>query len=74
MLLRFAAEGDLLISGMLAGGRALAGKPALIHAPRGKGHVLIFLINPMWRQQTQGNFQLVLNAAMNFDSLNAGRK
>lgn len=74
VLLRFAGESDLLISGMLAGGRALAGKPALIDAPRGKGHVLMFLINPMWRQQTQGSFQLVLNAAMNFDSLNAGRK
>jgi hypothetical protein len=74
VLLRFAEESSLLISGMLAGGRALAGRPALIDAPRGKGHVLLFLIHPMWRQQTQGSFQLVLNAAMNFESLNAGRK
>ncbi len=47
VLLRFAEEKELLISGMLAGGRGLAGKPALIDAPRGKGHVLSFLIHPM---------------------------
>jgi hypothetical protein len=74
VLLRFAEEKELLISGMLAGGRGLAGKPALIDAPRGKGHVLSFLIHPMWRQQTQGSFLLVLNAAMNFDHLHVGRK
>jgi hypothetical protein len=28
----------------------------------------------MWRQETQGSFMLLLNAALNFDHLNAGRK
>jgi hypothetical protein len=28
----------------------------------------------MWRQETQGSFMLVLNAALNFDHLDAGRK
>jgi len=28
----------------------------------------------MWRQETQGEFMLLLNAALNFDHLNAGRK
>jgi hypothetical protein len=28
----------------------------------------------MWRQQTQGNFMLVLNAVLNYDHLDAGRK
>lgn len=72
-ILRFAPEKDLLISGMLAGGRELAGKPALIDVPRGQGHFLLFAINPMWRQQTQGSFMLLLNAAMNFQHLQAGR-
>jgi hypothetical protein len=36
--------------------------------------VVLFAINPMWRQETQGTFMLVLNAALNFDHLNAGRK
>jgi hypothetical protein len=73
VLLRFAQERELLVSGMLAGGRELAGKPALIDAPRGKGHWLLFANNPMWRQQTQGSFMLLLNAAMHFEHLGAGR-
>ncbi|MBI5282506.1 MAG: hypothetical protein HY858_12555 [Candidatus Solibacter usitatus] len=72
-VLRFADEKDLLISGMLAGGRELAGKPAVLDVPKGKGHYLLFAINPMWRQQTQGSYMLLLNAAMNFSSLGAGR-
>ena len=73
VLMRFAGEKELLVSGMLAGGRELAGRPALIDVPRGKGHYLLFAMNPMWRQQTQGSFMLLLNAAMHFEHLNAGR-
>jgi len=35
---------------------------------------VLFANNPMWRQETQGSFMLVLNAALNFDHLDAGRK
>ena len=73
VLLRFSNEKELLVSGMLAGGRELAGKPALIDVPRGKGHWLLFANNPMWRQQTQGSFMLLLNAAMHFEHLGIGR-
>lgn len=73
VLMRFAGEKELLVSGMLAGGRELAGRPALIDVPRGRGHYLLFAMNPMWRQQTQGSFMLLLNAAMHFEHLNAGR-
>jgi len=34
---------------------------------------VLFANNPMWRQETQGSFMLVLNAALNFDHLDAGR-
>jgi hypothetical protein len=73
VIARFAPESELLISGMLAGGRELAGKAAVVDVPRGKGHYLLFAINPMWREQTQGSVMLVLNAAMNFEHLGAGR-
>jgi hypothetical protein len=74
VIVRFAAERDLLISGELAGGAALAESPAVVDIPVGKGHVVFFAINPMWRQETHGMFMLVMNAAMNFDHLQAGRK
>lgn len=72
-VLKFAEEKDLLVSGMLAGGRELAGKPAIVQAPSGKGHYLLFAINPMWRNQTQGSFMFLLNAAMHYDHLHLGQ-
>src|SRR5579862_3106543 len=74
VVLRFADEKNLWISGMLAGSSELAGAPAVIDVPLGRGHVVLFANNPMWRQETQGSFMLVLNAALNFDHLDAGRK
>lgn len=58
------AEKDLLLSGMLEGGDEIAGKPAVIDAPRGKGHVILMAINPMWRMNTSGLYALVMNAVM----------
>ena len=74
VIVRFATdEKELLVSGMLAGGRELTGKPAVIDAPRGKGHVLMFANNPMWRAETQGSYFLLLNAMLHFDHLDVGR-
>ena len=74
VVLRFVAdEKNLLISGMLAGGNELANRPAVIDVPVGRGHVVMFATNPMWRHQTQGEFFLLFNAALNFDNLNVGR-
>jgi hypothetical protein len=74
VVLRFAPEKSLWASGMLAGGAELAETPAVVDVPVGRGHVVLFAINPMWRQETQGSFMLVLNAALHFDHLNAGWK
>jgi len=54
VVLRFAAEKDLLLSGMIVGGNEIAEKPAVVgRAPR-KGHVVLFANNPMWRNETMG--------------------
>jgi hypothetical protein len=73
IVLRFVEEKDLLVSGMLAGGAELAGKPVVVDVPVGKGHVVMFANNPMWRHETHGSFALLFNAALNFDHLGAGR-
>lgn len=69
VLLRFAAEDKLLISGGLGHGDELAGKAALVRCPVGKGNVLLFAINPMWRQSTLGSWPLVFDAITNWDKL-----
>ena len=58
---------------MLAGGNELANRPAIVDVPVGRGHVVMFATNPMWRHQTQGEFFLLFNAALNYNNLNVGR-
>jgi hypothetical protein len=73
VVMRFDTADKLLVSGLLEGGEELAGKPAVIDVQVGKGHVVFFALNPMWRQQTFGSFFLLFNAALNYQSLDAGR-
>jgi hypothetical protein len=74
VILRFVSdEKNLLVSGMLTGGSELANAPAVIDVPVGRGHIVMFANNPMWRHQTQGSFFLLFNAALNFDSLDTER-
>jgi hypothetical protein len=73
VVLRFAKKDDLWISGMLDKGEELADKPAIIDCPLGKGHVVLFAINPMWRWETHGSHALVFNAVLHWDQLGAGR-
>ena len=72
VVLHFSDEKDLLISGMLSGGRELANRPAVVDVPRGKGHILLFANNPVWRNETQGSYFLLFNAMLNFDHLSVG--
>ncbi len=73
VVIRFDVADKLLVSGLLEGGEELANKPAVVDVPVGKGHVVLFAVNPMWRQETFGSFCLLFNAALNYRSLDAGR-
>jgi len=64
---------DMLLSGTLANGQFLANRAALVDAPLGKGHVVMFAIRPFWRWQTQGTYSLGFNAIMNWNDLDAGK-
>ncbi len=74
VILRYADMKDLFVSGLLDGGDEIAEHAAVIDVPSGRGHVVLFSTNPMWRGQTKGSYMLVFNAILNFDNLNAGRK
>jgi len=71
-VLRFGAEKELLLSGMITNPTEIAEKPAAVDIPHGKGHVVLFANNPMWRAETSGSYFLVLNAILNYDHLDAG--
>ena len=70
VILRYHQTADsLLVSGLLAGGTELAGRAAVVDAPLGKGHVVLFGIRPLWRWQSQGSFAMAINAIANWNHL-----
>jgi hypothetical protein len=70
VILKFHDRGDSLgISGMLNNPADMQGKAAVVDAPLGSGHVVMFAIRPLWRQETQGTFALALNAIANWNHL-----
>jgi hypothetical protein len=74
VILRFPSNpNDMLLSGTLAGGQALANRAQLVDVPMGQGHVVMFAIRPYWRWQTQGTFFLGFNAILNWNDLDAGK-
>ncbi len=74
VIMQFPASADqMLLSGTLAGGEALANKAQVVDAPMGKGHVVMFAIRPFWRWQTQGTFFLGFNTILNWNDLDAGK-
>jgi hypothetical protein len=60
---------SLRLSGLLVNGEELAGRPAVLDAPVGQGHVVLFAIRPFWRWETQGSFALVFNTILNWNDL-----
>jgi hypothetical protein len=73
VILRFAGN-NLLISGMLTGEESLENAPAVVDVPEGRGNVLLFANNPMWRQETEGSFMLLFNAILNYDAMDLSSK
>ncbi len=73
VILRFPSDpNDMLLSGGLVGQQALTGRALVIDAPLGKGHVVMFANRPFWRYETLGSFNLVFNAILNWNHLEAG--
>jgi len=69
VILRYAAVKDLLLSGLLENGDPVAEHPAVVQAHFGKGDVLLFANNPVYRGETVGAYALVFNSIINFGHL-----
>src|SRR4029078_2822310 len=63
-VVRFGDADDLLISGLLEHADDLARRAAVVEAPLGRGRLLLFAINPIWRGATIGSHPLVWNAVL----------
>ena len=71
VILRYAGIKDLLLSGLLENGDSIAEHAAVVMAHFGKGHVLLFANNPVYRGETIGSYALVFNSILNFGHLDS---
>jgi hypothetical protein len=55
-------ESGILASGWLVGEKVIAGKAALIDAPMGRGHAILFGMRPQYRAQSYLTFKMLFNA------------
>jgi hypothetical protein len=68
-LVRFGGADGLLIAGLLGDAEPIAERAIVVEARLGRGHTLLFGINPLWRGQTVGTYALVFNAMLHWDRL-----
>jgi len=70
ILARYVGGDDAVISGLMDGGDALAQRPIAVDVPgayNGKGRVILFANNPIYRWQNHGEFNMVFNSIVNWN-------
>jgi hypothetical protein len=70
VLARFVGGGEAVLSGLMVGGEAIAGRAFAVDVPgayHGKGRVVLFANNPVYRWQNHGEFNMVFNAILNWN-------
>ena len=69
VIVHYSAAKELLLSGLLENGDPVADHAVVVNARYGKGDVLLFANNPVYRGETIGSYALVFNAILNFGHL-----
>jgi hypothetical protein len=69
VLARYQGGDAGVLSGLLRGADQLRNRPMIVDARAGKGRVLLFANNPIYRWQTFGEHQLVFNALLFWNDL-----
>ena len=69
---RYVGGDSAVLSGLMRGADEIRGRPFAIDIPggfTGKGRVVLFSNNPIYRWQNHGEFNMVFNAVMNWNDL-----
>ena len=67
VLATFPGGDESVLSGLMRGANEIRGRAAVVDAPEGKGHVVLFSTNPAYRWQNLGEFNMLANAIMNYN-------
>jgi hypothetical protein len=63
---------DAVLSGLMRGAAEIRERPFAVDVPggfNGKGRVILFSNNPIYRWQNHGEFNMVFNAVMNWNDM-----
>ncbi|HXG86942.1 MAG TPA: M14 family zinc carboxypeptidase [Vicinamibacterales bacterium] len=71
VLVRFQGGDAGVLSGLMRGADQVRNRPAVVDAPVGKGRVILYANNPIYRWQTFGEHGMVFNALMFFNDMPA---
>ena len=69
VLMRFPGGDKSVESGLFNGADEIKGRAAVVVTPEGKGEVVMFATNPVWRWQNVGEFRMIFNVVMNYRKL-----
>lgn len=69
---KYASEGELLLSGLVRGGASLKGETAVYSEQVGEGFIVLYGFDVLHRHQNLGNHALIWNALLNWNDLDAG--
>jgi hypothetical protein len=69
VLMRFPGGEKSVLSGLFNGADDIKGRAAIVATPEGKGQVVMFATNPVWRWQNMGEYRMIFNTLMNFRNL-----
>lgn len=58
-----------VVSGQAWGEEGLIGRPAILDSPVGRGHVVSFNFNPLYRDLNRGDHRLLWNAILNWQAI-----
>ena len=74
VLMRYPGGDDHVLSGLMRGANETRNRPAIIDRPSGRGRVILFAINPCYRWQNFGEFNLLFNIVLNFNDFKSETK
>jgi hypothetical protein len=69
VLMRYPGGEKAVLSGLMNGADEIKGRAAVVKTAAGRGEVVMFTTNPIWRWQNIGEFRMMFNTILNYKSL-----
>lgn len=69
VVMRYPGGDSSVMSGVMRGANEIRNRPAIVDVPVGKGRVLLYATNPVYRWQNHGEFNMVFNALLNYNDI-----